>query len=249
MTAFFDSLGYVSRVQRFIHHDPRTDRSIPMANLIFRAPRDTGAGIPPAALFCAHYDSRPRSERDPDSLRRMDSLPAANDGASGVALLMELAAMFQATPPDAPVEFVFFDGEDWGEEGDPDQYLLGSSAFSRTVSGDHYRWGVLVDVFAHHGARWYREGNSQKYAEKVNSLIWSVGHDLGIPRFVDSTGFAVHDDHVPLLTVGVQCIDIIDLNYSAWHTTADLAEMIDTLALSDAGRTLAECAYRESRRM
>ncbi|MCH7688140.1 MAG: sulfatase-like hydrolase/transferase, partial [Planctomycetes bacterium] len=154
---YFDSLGYRVELQEFTHYDYLQEISVPMSNIIIRQLGAQAKSGPPI-LLGAHWDSRPRCEQDPDPARRLDSLPGAVDGAAGVALLMELARMFAESPPDAPVEFALFDGEDWGQEGDINQYGIGSNEFARNISREDYQFAIIADLFAHSGARLAREG-------------------------------------------------------------------------------------------
>ncbi|MFQ5608197.1 MAG: M28 family peptidase [Candidatus Zixiibacteriota bacterium] len=242
LTEYFDSLGYEVTAQDFTHLDYRTRQSIQMTNLTMRkngSANDGSARI----LLAAHWDSRPRCDRDPDPARRDDSLPGAVDGAAGVALLMELARMFSESPPNSPIEFALFDGEDWGVEGDVNQYLLGSTEFARRVSGSDYRFAIIADIFAHRGASLAREGFSQRAAAEVNDRIWRAARELGVSRFVDSVSREVLDDHLPLLNVGINAVTIIDLDYPYWHTSQDTPDKCDSSALADVGRVIAHAIY------
>lgn len=240
---YFDSLGYQVELQEFTHYDYLQGISVPMSNIIIRQPEGLAKSGPPI-LLGAHWDSRPRCEQDPDPARRLDSLPGAVDGAAGVALLMELARMFAESPPDAPVEFALFDGEDWGQEGDINQYGIGSNEFARNISREDYRFAIIADLFAHSGARLAREGVSQRYAGEINDLLWNTARDLGITRFVDTLGREVIDDHLPLLNVGIKTIDIIDMDYPHWHTTQDTPDKCDSAAIADVGRVIAHVVYQ-----
>ncbi len=240
---YFDSLGYRVELQEFTHTDYRQKRSVKMCNIIIRQSSDTSS---PRILLGAHWDSRPRCENDPDPARRTDSLPGAVDGAAGVALLMELARMFVDYPPDAPVEFALFDGEDWGQSGDINQYIVGSNEFARRVSGADYQFAIVPDLFAHAGASLAREGMSERFAAGINDRLWAAARELGIARFVDTVSREVIDDHLPLLNIGIKTIDIIDMNYPYWHTSQDTPDKCDSAAIADVGRVIARVVY-ESR--
>ncbi len=245
LIAYFDSLGYAVEQSDFMHVDYLTGQTIPLTNLtITQKEPPSGAGGS-AVLFCAHWDSRPRCEQDPDPARRADSLPAANDGASGVAMLMELAAMFKESPPRAPVSFALFDGEDWGQEGDVNQYSLGAKEFARHLGAESYRYAVLFDIIAHPNARFYREQFSDKFAGDVTKKIWSAAKKMGVTRFIDTVGQGVIDDHLPLLNAGLPTADIIDMKYKYWHTTADTPDKCDSAALYDVGSVVAWVMYQE----
>lgn len=244
---FFDSLGYNSQRQEFIHRDYQTNETIEMRNLFFERELSLENQSGTRILLCAHYDSRPRCDRDPDPDRRNDSLPGANDGGSGVAVLMELALIFDSVSPETPVDFVFFDGEDWGAQGDIDQYCLGSREFAGRIPAFYYRFAILLDIVGHFDAKFNREGNSEKYAKELNDHVWEIALEMRPNRFVDSVGISIMDDHIPLLASRIPTIDIIDLSYPQWHTSSDLPEYCDSTALSDVGEVVAEIVYREKR--
>lgn len=245
LSDFFDSLGYNSQRQEFVHRDSQTNETIKMTNLIFERKRSSKTQAATRILLCAHYDSRPRCDRDPDPERRNDSLPGANDGGSGVAVLMELAIIFDSVSPQTQVDFVFFDGEDWGAQGDINQYCLGSIEFAEKIAPMRYRFAILLDIVGHAEAKFNREGNSEKYANELNDRFWEIGLEMRPNRFVDSVGISIMDDHIPLLGARIPTIDIIDLSYPQWHTSSDLPEYCDSTALSDIGEVVAEIVYRE----
>ena len=160
---------------------------------------------------------------------------------------MELALIFDAVAPQAQVDFVFFDGEDWGEQGDIDQYCLGSIQFAGQIPAFRYRFAILLDIVGHADAKFNREGNSEKYAKELNDHFWEIALEMRPNRFVDSVGISIMDDHIPLLGARIPTIDIIDLSYSQWHTSSDLPEYCDSTALSDIGEVVAEVVYREKK--
>lgn len=240
---YFDSLGYQVELQEFTHKDYSQDRTVSMCNIIIKQPKSLSK-TGPRILLGAHWDSRPRCENDPDPARRTDSLPGAVDGAAGVALLMELARMFANSPPDAPVEFVLFDGEDWGQPGDINQYIVGSNEFARRVSGADYQFAIVPDLFAHAGSSLAREGMSQRFAASINDRVWQAARELDITRFVDTVSREVIDDHLPLLNIGIKTIDIIDMNYPHWHTSHDTPDKCDSAAIADVGRVIARVVYQ-----
>jgi Peptidase family M28 len=244
LIAYFDSLGYEVEQDDFVHVDYITGQAIPLTNMIITQKEGPGVEGRPV-LFCAHWDSRPRSEQDPDPARRADSLPAANDGASGVAMLMELAALFKEAPPRAPVSFALFDGEDWGREGDINQYSLGAKEFARKLNPESYRYAILFDIIAHPDARFYRELYSDRFAGQITRKVWSAAKAMGVSRFVDTVGQGVVDDHLPLLNAGLPTTDIIDMSYKYWHTTADTPDKCDSAALYDVGSVVIRVMYQE----
>ncbi len=188
-------------------------------------------------LLCAHWDTRPRAdnERDPD--RRRLPIPGANDGASGVAVLLEMARALTILRPPIRVSFALFDGEDWG--GDEESMYLGSKHYSTTLPQGRPRWGVLLDMVGDKSLRIPREGFSEQHAKEVNDRVWEaarrVGHD---DVFVDELGPSILDDHLPLLREGMPVVDVIDFDYPQWHTLRDDPSACSPRSLGVVGRTV-----------
>ncbi|MBN4056736.1 M28 family peptidase [bacterium AH-315-J21] len=247
LMAYFDSLGYNVQRNDYTHVDYVTGQTVPLTNLLITQKVQPSQDVSSnqAILLCAHWDSRPRCERDPDPARRTDSLPAANDGASGVAMLMELAASIKDAPPTVPVAFVLFDGEDWGREGDSNQYSLGAKKFASHSDTKLYRYAILFDIIAHPTAKFRKEKFSEKFASAINHKVWTAAKELGIQRFIDTVGQGVIDDHLPLLNAGLPTIDIIDMNYKYWHTTLDTPDKCDSAALHEVGSVILRVLYQE----
>lgn len=200
-------------------------------------------------LLCAHWDTRPRAERDEDPARRHLPIIGANDGASGVAVLLELARLFHESPPPAGVDIVLFDGEDYGEEGDLDRYLLGSRYFARTAVRElRPRFGVLLDMVGDASLELPREGYSVRFAPDVVEEVWRTAGRLGVAEFLDAVGPEVYDDHVPLNEAGVPTINIIDFAYPNalhrfWHTHQDTPDKCSPASLAAVGAVLTHLLY------
>lgn len=224
--------------------DPYSKTDKPLVNVIARA-KGSDASLPPL-LFVAHYDSRPRTDRHSDPTRRSDSLPGANDGASGVAVLMELANMFAQTPPACDIVLLLTDGEDWGEEGDHQYYLLGAQYFAQQGIHGKYRFGIVIDLIGDKDLQVFREGYSQQYNEPLNDMVWETAKRLNLPGFQDMVRHTVIDDHLPINAGGVPAIVLIDFDYEYWHTEKDLPENCSPESLAQIGRLLAEIAYNKS---
>ncbi|MCX7907850.1 MAG: M28 family peptidase [Bacteroidetes bacterium] len=207
--------------------------------------------LPQRVLLCAHWDTRPRADRDPK--RPEDPIPGADDGASGVAVLLELLRLFRDRPPPIGVDVVFFDGEDYGREGDLERYFLGSRHWSRTKPPDYWpRYGILLDMVGARGAVFYQERYSLEAAPELVELIWSTAHALGYgARFPRAPGAYISDDHVMLIELArVPTVNIIhhspDPNPfpAYWHTHEDDLPVIDRDTLGMVGRVLVELLYR-----
>lgn len=209
-------------------------------------------------LLCAHWDSRPWADNDPDSANWRKPVMAANDGASGVAVLLELARLLAplADSLGVGVDFVCFDAEDWGtpqwaETGDDaGTWALGASHWAAHPhkAGYKARFGILLDMVGGQGARFCREGMSVRYAPEVVDRVWRAAAELGYGSYFPATdGGMVTDDHVPVNEVaGIPTIDIIPYHPDCarssfgptWHTLADDMAHIDKATLKAVGQTV-----------
>jgi Zn-dependent M28 family amino/carboxypeptidase len=194
-------------------------------------------------LLCAHWDSRPLADRDPDREKRTKPVPGANDGASGVAVLLEIARALKACPPRQRVTIVLFDGEDYGQR--IEDMLLGSRDFAKRFTGPRVSWGVLLDMVGDRDLRLPVEGNSQRLAPRVVDRVWRAAARAGSTAFVRQPGPAVMDDHLPLLTRGIPCVDVIDFEYPHWHTTADTPDKCSAASLGQVGRAVLRAMAEE----
>lgn len=224
--------------QAFNRVDSRGD-TLRLCNIIASFCPTKGARV----LLGAHWDTRPRADRDPDPERRNLPIMGANDGASGVAVLMEIANAIVSRAPPVGVDIVLFDGEDYGEEGETEDYLLGSRHFASVMKGYQPRWGVVVDMVGDRDLQIVQEQVSLARAGVVVRMVWEEARRQGAGAFRPWTGDAVMDDHWPLLDMGVPCIDIIDFDYPYWHTHADTPERCAPASLEQVGRVLLGVIY------
>ena len=200
-------------------------------------------------LLCAHWDTRPRAEHDPDPAKRSKPILGANDGASGVAVLLEIATLLKKTPPAIGVDIVLFDGEDYGEEGDLQRYLLGSQYFARNKPADYRpRFGILLDMVGDAVLEIPQEKNSLRFAPDIVDLVWKTAAQLHVHQFVAAVGEEIYDDHLPLNRVGIKTIDLIDFNYPDeshryWHTHQDVPENCSAESLQAVGTVLTTLIY------
>lgn len=205
-------------------------------------------------LLAAHWDSRPRSEMDPDSPE--SPLVGADDGGSGVAVLMELARIFRDNPPPIGVDIILFDGEDYGESGDLNHYFLGSRHWGQNppVEGYNPRFGILLDMVGGKGAQFPKEGYSMEYAPSLVNEIWRIGEEFGYgDLFLDEMGQKVADDHIIVQrTTGIPMINIIhhsvneegNLEFAEyWHTQNDNIDIIDKEVMGKVGDVLLELIF------
>ncbi len=232
-------------------HRAADGRELPLRNVWARF---EGAEPGRRVLLLAHWDTRPRSENAPDPDDRDEPVPGANDGASGTAVLLELADVFAARRPPVTVDLLLVDGEDYGP-GSDDMYL-GARRYAERVHDPEGpypdgrpTYAVLVDMVADADPRFPVEGYSAERAPQVVQRVWDVAHSLGYGRlFPLRVGQAVTDDHIPLLDAGIPAIDIIDFEYGPgnrfWHTPEDVPENTSPRGLEAVGETLAELIYR-----
>ncbi len=189
-------------------------------------------------LLGAHWDTRAVADEDSDPTQRTLPVPGANDGASGVAVLFEVASALAAHPPKIGVDLAFFDGEDQGTHGDPESWALGSQRFVKDFPQYRPTFVVVIDMIGRRGTRILREENSARHAPALVARIWKIGADLKVQALVDSVGASVYDDHVPFLQAGIPAADLIDMEDPRWHTTEDLPAHCDPESLRDVGRLL-----------
>lgn len=239
----FKNRGFEIDSMTFVYDDAYSDNQIPMVNVIARFNGDPSGTD--RILVCAHYDSRPRTDHAHDKTKMNDPIDGANDGGSGVAVLMALADLFKIQSPGINVDFVLFDGEDWGKSGDPSNYLIGSRAFAKTGIRDKYKFGILLDMIADHDQKILREIYSEMYAKKINDMLFSTAKNLGITTLIDSVGPAVLDDHIPLNAAGVPTANLIDMDYPYWHTEFDTPENCSVEALDRIGKLMTTVLYNK----
>jgi glutaminyl-peptide cyclotransferase len=229
----------ICRVQRFSVFDSLAGHSREMINIIASYYPEQERRV----LLCAHWDSRPYSDEDPDSSRHVLPVPGANDGASGTAVLLEMGRLLGDFRPPVGVDLVLFDGEDYGTDDWLGGWLMGSRYFVNSNPRYRPRVAILVDMIGDNDLQIYKEGFSQKYAGDLNDYIWSVAAEMGVEAFIDSVKYEVSDDHVSLLSKGIKAIDIIDFDYPYWHTQEDTPEKCSQESLEMVGRVLVAAIY------
>ena len=196
-------------------------------------------------LLGAHYDTRPRADRDPVPADRAKPILGANDGASGVAVLLELARLLGAAEPGVGVDLVFFDGEDYGEEGRTSDYLLGSRRYVKSLGGRPPAAVIVVDMVGERGARIPIEGFSAAASPALCARIYGIARALGSPAFAQAPGPSIIDDHLPFIQAGIPAIDLIDFEYPHWHTLADTPDKCSGESLAAVGSVLVRYLWEE----
>ncbi|MBK6767354.1 MAG: M28 family peptidase [bacterium] len=196
-------------------------------------------------MLCGHWDSRPFCDRDPDPNNQMKPLPAANDGAGQIAILLEIARQLHVKPVSFGVDFVFFDGEDFGRESVIDDYLLGSKHFASTQPIPKPRYGILLDLVAEKDLKIQYELNSYMNARHVVEKVFAAAERVKAMSFVREPGQAVMDDHIPFLEKGIPVIDLIDFDYKYWHTIEDTPDECSPYSMGEVGRTILDVLHSE----
>jgi glutaminyl-peptide cyclotransferase len=229
------------RKQKFVYFDSTTGQTLNLTNII----ASYNPGSTRRILLCAHWDSRPRCDQDPDTTLARLPVLGANDGASGTAVLLEMGRLFKKSPPPIGVDIVLFDGEDYGLKDEEKGWFLGSTYFARNLNGYRPRLAILLDMIGDKDLKIYREAISQKYAGDLNDYIWGIAREIAAPAFVDSVKHVVSDDHVPLLSAGIKAADIIDFDYPWWHTHLDSPDKCSPQSLAEVGRVLVAAIYNK----
>lgn len=219
--------------------------SLPLSNFIARFK----PAAPKRLLFLAHWDSRPTAD-SPSSTDSTKPVPGANDGGSGVALLLGVADVLKRTPPAIGVDLLFVDGEDYGDfTKTPKDVLIGSRYYAaHPVSGPQPLYAVLFDLVADSDLQIFQEGNSLIGAPEVVELVWNTAKDLGYAgTFVATPKHTLIDDHLELQKAGIRAIDVVDFDYPSWHTQYDTIDKVSAKSLQIVGDVAVELVRREDK--
>lgn len=247
---YLEPLAHAIKVQRVEQQHPYEDRPLVITNYLARFSPGQARRI----LLLAHYDTRPYADQDPNPANRTTPVPGANDGASGVAVLLHLAELLSLEAPAIGVDLLFLDAEDIGRSGDPRSFALGSQAFAIDMAdllgGHRPRYAVLLDMVGDINLNLPIEYYSQQAAPQVVRRIWNLARELGYSQFEHEIGPAIYDDHVPLIEAGIPAVDIIDMDYpdsqaSYWHTLEDTPDKCSPESLAAVGTVIATLIYQE----
>jgi Zn-dependent M28 family amino/carboxypeptidase len=219
-----EAAGWQTEVQPFAY------QGVKARNIIGKG--DTGRSSGPVFILGAHYDTRLRADQDP--ARPDDPVPGANDGASGVAVLLELAFALDLDKIEGEVWLVFFDAEDNGRLDGWD-WIVGSRYYAEHLTAEP-AFVIIVDMIGDGDQQIYYERNSDP---DLSERLWRVAHELGYGNeFVPVYRHAMLDDHTPFREKGIPAVDIIDFDYPYWHTVDDTFDKVSAESLERVGRTL-----------
>ncbi|MEX1139728.1 MAG: M28 family peptidase [Bacteroidota bacterium] len=240
LSTFADSVF----LQRFSYRTSRGE-TYQGTNVIARFGRSTGNRI----LLSAHWDTRPWADQDVNPGNYNKPILGANDGASGVAVLLEFARAFSANPLPTGIDIVLFDAEDTGESGNSESFALGSQYFAKNLPANtQYRYAINFDMVGDKNLEIRRESNSDTYAPALMDAVFNRARLLGYPQFIDEKIAGIYDDHIPLNEANIPAIDLIDFNYPDhtnryWHTMDDTPDKCSPESLEAVGTVILHILY------
>ncbi len=194
-------------------------------------------------MLCAHWDTRPWADLDPDSANRSSPILGANDGASGVAVLLEMARLFSDSPPPRTIIITLFDGEDFGRSRHPEEFARGSRYWAQHPIPEKPVEAILLDMIGDADLEIPIEPFSERGAPGLRRQLWDIAANLEITVFSSEYGTPVQDDHVPLLNIGIRAVDLIDFDYPFWHTMEDTPDKCSPESLDKVGQVLVQFIY------
>jgi len=238
--------GLVVHTLCFDAIDPMSGKAVQLCNVVVSAGPEEGERL----WLGAHFDTRPVCDQDDDPDLRSTPLTGANDGASGVAVLLHLIEIMGGNAPPQGVDLMFFDGEDSGLSGDPAGFCLGSRRLAATcrdfgnpLSRGTPRGVIILDMVGEKNLQIPMEAYSAVNSPGWIAEIFERAEKLGLGAFVPQRGPAVYDDHVPFLELGIPAVDLIDFDFPQWHTTADTPDICSGASLAQVGRLVADLIY------
>ncbi len=217
---------------------PKQRKTLHMNNII----AEFGSSHSETLLLAAHWDTRPIADKDPDKDMQLNPILGANDGASGVAVLLEIARILKLKPPPRRIVIVLFDGEDYGKS--TDQMFFGSRYFAKNMGKWKPDYGILLDMIGDKDLEIPIEQFSWEANREYTDSIWKRAIELGLAPFQRKLGPAIMDDHVPLIEVGIPMVNIIDFGYPYWHTLEDTVDKCSPKSLEIVGRLVVNIIYQ-----
>ncbi len=198
---------------------------------------------PTRVMLLAHWDTRPWADEDPDRAQRRTPVIGANDGASGVAAILEMARVLKAAAPSIGVDIALVDGEDLGSASAPQLYSQGARALVQSPEFRRPALAILFDMVGDAQLTLLREGRSWEAAPRQMRDLWAIGRAQYPAVWLDQTGPSLIDDHVPFIEAGIPAMDIIDFAYPYWHTIQDTPDKCSPASLEAAARPVLTYLY------
>lgn len=232
-------------LQDFRYQEQRYRKRYDLQNIIARFNPDASF----QTIISAHWDTRPWADQEDNRRDRNQPIIGANDGASGVAVLLELAKIMGETPPPIGVNLVFFDGEDLGVPGENETYCQGSRYFSKNLPIPRPDEAINLDMIGDKQLHLPVEKYSLEYNPNLVRYLWGRADDMGLDAFDITPQYAIYDDHVPLHEIaGIPAIDLIDFKYpnpyaNFWHTMNDVPENCSAESLEQVGKLMVDYIY------
>lgn len=233
-----------------------TDAKLPITNIMAMYNKDAKERV----LLAAHYDTRPWADNETDATKRATPIAGANDGASGVAVLLEIARQIGMNRPEIGVDILLVDAEDYGDSSgfglSEETWCLGTQYWAQHTpytAANRPRYGIVLDMVGGANARFHREYYSEKSAHAVVDKVWGEANRLGLASsFINEVGGSIIDDHIFINRAGIPCIDIVECNNvvtgsfpSSWHTHHDDMACIDAAPLKAVGQTVLNVICKE----
>ena len=232
-------------LQDFRYREQRYRKRYDLQNIIARFNPDASF----QTIISAHWDTRPWADSEDNRRDRNQPIIGANDGASGVAVLLELAKIMGETPPPIGVNLVFFDGEDLGVPGENETYCQGSRYFAKNLPIPRPNEAINLDMIGDKQLHIPVEKYSLEYNPNLVRYLWGRADDMGLDAFDITPQYAIYDDHVPLHEIaGIPAIDLIDFKYpnpyaNFWHTMNDVPENCSAESLEQVGKLMVDYIY------
>ena len=232
-------------LQDFRYQEQRYRKRYDLQNIIARFNPDASF----QTIISAHWDTRPWADQEDNRRDRNQPIIGANDGASGVAVLLELAKIMGETPPPIGVNLVFFDGEDLGVPGENETYCQGSRYFAKNLPIPRPDEAINLDMIGDKQLHLPVEKYSLEYNPNLVRYLWGRADDMGLDAFDITPQYAIYDDHVPLHEIaGIPAIDLIDFKYpnpyaNFWHTMNDVPENCSAESLEQVGKLMVDYIY------
>jgi hypothetical protein len=235
----FEALGGKVSLQEFkATQVSRPKQTVAMTNLIVSWNPERERRV----IICSHYDTRPIADQEPDERNWRKPFISANDGGSGIALLMELGQQMKDLKTAVGVDFVFFDGEEYVFDPEGDHYFFGSEQFAREYRRGKpkhkYLAAVLLDMIGGKNPRFPIEQYSQYQAGALVEELWKIAAEQKCTAFQNRPGPAVRDDHIALNAAGIPAVDIIDFNYPHWHRLSDIPANCSSEGMTQVAKVL-----------